>query len=176
MDQLRKWVDGKIVLVGTDFAGRPPRYAVLHALQRHQMATPGVEIHANTVRTLLTRSYLVPAPQWALALALLLATTLTVSIVTSFAAGRAVGLVLLEVLGVLAATHLLFERGFILSTSEVLLATSMSLIASLVYRYATEETRGNLFHRAVSLFVGKQLASSLEESRRDCAYRASAWK
>ena len=53
---------------------------------------------------------------------------------------------------------------FILSTSEVLLATSVGLIASLVYRYATEETRGNLFHRAISLFVGKQLASSLEES------------
>jgi adenylate cyclase len=40
----------------------------------------------------------------------------------------------------------------------------LGLIASLVYRWATEETRGNLFHRAVSLFVGKQLASSLEES------------
>ena len=46
----------------------------------------------------------------------------------------------------------------------MLLATSVGLIASLVYRYATEEKRGNLFHRAVSLFVGKQLATSLEES------------
>jgi adenylate cyclase len=58
----------------------------------------------------------------------------------------------------------LFERGFVLSTSEVLVATSIGLIASLVYRWATEETRGDLFHRAVSLFVGKQLASSLEET------------
>ena len=123
-----------------------------------------MEIHANTVRTLLDRSYLVPAPQWALVLALLLATSVTVLIVTSFAASRAVSFVLLEVVAILIATHLLFERGSILSTSEVLLATSVSLIASLVYRFATEETRGNLFHRAVSLFVGKQLASSLEES------------
>jgi len=38
------------------------------------------------------------------------------------------------------------------------------LVASLVYRWATEENRGDLFHRAVSLFVGKELASSLEES------------
>jgi adenylate cyclase len=93
-----------------------------------------------------------------------LATTLTVAIVTSCVASRAVSFVLLEVLGLLVATHLFFEAGWILSTSEVLLATSLGLVASLVYRYATEETRGNLFHRAVSLFVGKQLASSLEES------------
>src|SRR6202021_3024093 len=71
---------------------------------------------------------------------------------------------LLEILPILFSTPLFFERGFIVSTSEVLLATSVSLVASLVYRYATEETRGNLFHRAVSLFVGKQLASSLEEA------------
>jgi adenylate cyclase len=163
-DQLRKWVNGKIVLVGTDFVDDrfdTPFYTLFSG---SKWTMPGVEIHANTIRTLLTRSYLVPAPQWGLALALLLATSATVWIVTSFAAGRAVGLVLLEVLGILAATHLLFERGFVLSTSEVLLATSVSLVASLVYRYATEETRGNLFHRAVSLFVGKQLASSLEES------------
>ena len=64
------------------------------------------------------RSYLVPAPQWVLALALLLATSATVWIVTSFAASRAVSFVLLEVLAILVATHLLFERGLILSTSR----------------------------------------------------------
>jgi adenylate cyclase len=164
IDQLRKWVEDKIVLVGTDFVDDrfdTPFYTLFSG-SKWTMA--GVEIHANTVRTLLTRSYLIPAPQWALVLALLLATSATVAIVTSFVASRAVGFVLLEVFAILVATHLLFERGFILSTSEVLLATSVSLIASLVYRYATEETRGNLFHRAVSIFVGKQLASSLEES------------
>ena len=129
-DQLRKWVNGKIVLVGTDFVDDrfdTPFYTLFSG---SKWTMPGVEIHANTVRTLLARSYLVPAPQWGLALALMLATSATVWIVTSFAAGRAVGLVLLEVLGILAATHLLFQRGLILSTSEVLLATSVSLIAS----------------------------------------------
>ena len=41
MDQLRKWVNGKIVLVGTDSLRRPPRHAVFHALQRDQMAHAG---------------------------------------------------------------------------------------------------------------------------------------
>jgi adenylate cyclase len=164
MDQLRKWVNGKIVLVGTDELGDRRDTPFVTLFSGTKWLTPGVEIHANTVRTILTRSYLVPAPQWGLALALLLSTTLAVLAVTSFAATRAVSLVLLEVVAILVGTHVLFERGLVLSTSEVLLATSLGLVASLVYRWATEETRGNLFHRAVSLFVGKQLASSLEES------------
>ncbi len=164
LDQLRKWVGGKIVLVGTDSLDDRRDTPFFTLFSGTKWLTPGVEIHANTVRTLLTRSYLVPAPQWQLVLALLAAASLAVMVVTSFAASRAVILVSLEVLVILVGTHALFERGFVLSTSEVLVATSIGLIASLVYRWATEETRGDLFHRAVSLFVGKQLASSLEET------------
>ncbi len=164
LDQLRKWVDGKIVLVGTDDLDDRRDTPFFTLFSGTKWLTPGVEIHANTVRTLLTRSFLVPAPQWALVLALLAATTLAVFIVTSFTAGRVVVLVVFEMLAILVGTHVLFERGFVLATAEVLGATSVGLIASLVYRWATEETRGDLFHRAVSLFVGKQLASSLEET------------
>ena len=126
--------------------------------------TPGVEIHANTMRTLLERRYLCPSPHWLLALALLVAAAVTVLITTSLAAGRAVTLVLIEIAAILAVTHLLFEGGLILSTSEILLATSICLVASVVYRFSTAEKRGKLFHRAVALFVGKQLASSLDET------------
>jgi adenylate cyclase len=164
IDQLRKWVGGKIALVGTDALEDRRATPFFTLFNGTNWLTPGVEIHANVVRTLLTRKFLLPAPQWALVLALLLATCCTVGIITSLAGGRAAMLMLLEIAVILVATHLLFEADILLSTSEILLATSICLIASLVYRYATEETRGNLFHRAVSIFVGKQLASSLEES------------
>ncbi len=164
LDQLRKWVDGKIVLVGTDALDDRRATPFFTLFSGTKWLTPGVEIHANTVRTLLTRSYLVPAPPWVFVLALLLATGVTVWITTSLAAGRAVAFMLLEIAGILVATHLLFEGDILLSTSEILLATFACLVASVVYRFATEETRGNLFHRAVSLFVGKQVATSLDES------------
>jgi len=154
----------KIVLVGTDSLDDRRATPFFTLFSGTKWLTPGVEIHANTVRTLLTRSYLVPAPQWVLVLALLLATGVTVWITTSLAAGRAVAFMLLEIAGILVATHLLFEGDILLSTSEILLATCICLVASVVYRFATEQTRGNLFHRAVSLFVGKQLATSLDES------------
>src|SRR5580658_9049339 len=83
LDQLRKWVGGKIVLVGSaELADRraTPFFTLFSGTK---WLTPGVEIHANTVRTLLTRSFLVPAPQWALVLALLASTALAVLIVTS---------------------------------------------------------------------------------------------
>jgi adenylate cyclase len=164
VDQLRKWVNGKIVLVGTDALDDRRATPFFTLFSGTKWLTPGVEIHANTVRTLLARSYLVPAPQWTLVLALLLATGVTVWITTSLAAGRAVALLLLEIAAILVASHLLFEGDVLLSTSEILLATCICLIASVVYRFATEQTRGNLFHRAVSLFVGKQLATTLDES------------
>jgi adenylate cyclase len=165
IDQLRKWVGGKIVLLGTDALEDRRATPFFTLFTGTDWLTPGVEIHANVVRTLLTREYLLPASQWMLALALFMATSLAVSAVTSFVASRAVSFVLVEVIAILVVTHLAFEWGIILSTSEVLVATSLGLIASLVYRWATEETRGNLFHRAVTLFVGQQMASSLEESQ-----------
>lgn len=164
IDQVRKWVNGKIVLVGTDALADRRATPFFTLFNGTNWLTPGVEIHANMLRTLLTRQFLLPAPQWVLVLALLLATGTTVWITTSLAASRAVAFILAEIIGILVATHLFFEGDILLSTSEILLATSICLIASVVYRFSTEETRGNLFHRAVALFVGKQVASSLEES------------
>ena len=163
-DQLRQWVQGKIVLVGT--SALEDRYATpfFSSFSGPNWLTPGVEIHANTIRTLLERRYLYQSPQWLLALALLVAAAVTVLITTSLAAGRAVTLVLIEIAAILAVTHVLFEFGLILSTSDILLATSICLVASVVYRFSTAEKRGKLFHRAVALFVGKQLASSLDET------------
>ncbi len=163
-DQLRQWVQGKIVLVGT--SSLEDRYATpfFSSFSGPNWLTPGVEIHANTIRTLLERRYLYQAPQWLLAAALLFAAAATVLITTSLATGRAMTLVLIEIAAILIVTHILFEFGLILSTAEMLLATSICLVASVVYRFSTAEKRGRLFHRAVALFVGKELASSLDET------------
>jgi adenylate cyclase len=161
--KLRQWVSGKIVLIGSDFVADRFNTPFFTPLVRHS-DTAGVEVHANTVRTLLEQRYLVGVPQWLRILSLILATTLTVLVSTSAAASRAVPLILLEIIAILIFTHVLFEFGLILSTSEVLLATSICLVASVVYRFGTEEKRGNLFRRAVSLFVGKTAATSIDET------------
>jgi adenylate cyclase len=162
--QLRKWVGDKIVLLGSDDRSDRRSTPFFTMFGGDKWNTPGVEVHANTIRTLLNRIYLVPAPQWILLLALLATTSLAVLVVTSLNVGRAIVLVVLEAGIIIAATQALFNRGLVLSTSQLLTATAVALITSLIYRWTTEESRGDLFHKAVSLFVGKQLASSLEET------------
>ena len=164
--KLRSWVGGKIVLVGIDFADEDRKATPFFTLfNGPKWTTAGVEIHANTVRTILDRRYLIPAAPWVRIAALLLATILAVWITTTRAASRAAIFMVLEFAAIIGATHLAFEGGCIVSTSEILLATAICLVVSVVYRFWTEEKGRNLFQRAVSLFVGKQLATSLEETQ-----------
>lgn len=165
MDQLRARLNGNIVLIGSDTVD--DRYATpfYTLFSGPRWTTAGVEIHANTIRTLLDRNYLLRVPEWARIAAALAVTGATIGIATSFATGTAVVWLLLEGVAILALTHLLFRAGLILSTSEMLSASTICLIASVAYRFSTAEKRGNLFRRAVSLFVGKELATSLENTQ-----------
>ena len=164
-EKLRSWVNGKIVLMGVDFADEDRRATPFYTLfSGPKWTTAGVEIHANTIRTILERRYLEPVAGWVRILAWLLATGLAVWIITAMGAARGALFMTLEFAGIIAATHLLFESGFILSTSELLLAASICLVASVVYRFWTEEKGRNLFQRAISLFVGKQVATSLADT------------
>ncbi len=159
--KLRNLVGGKIVLIGIDFADEDRKATPFYTLfGGPKWTTAGVEIHANTIRTLLEHLYLVPVPEWVLLLALILATSITVWIATTLIASRAAVFVLLEVIVILAATHLVFEGGFILSTSEVLLATSLCLIGSVVYRFGTEE-KGRQSFPPGRFYVRQQATSDI---------------
>ncbi|MEI9814616.1 MAG: CHASE2 domain-containing protein [Acidobacteriota bacterium] len=65
-DQLRKWFQGKVVLLGTDYTGDSDRRNTpfFTLLSGAKWTTAGVEIHANTIETLLRGDFLQPAPQW----------------------------------------------------------------------------------------------------------------
>ena len=161
-----KWVNGKIVLVGTDAV--EDRYATpfYTPFSGPNWTTAGVEIHANTMRTLLERRYLLPVPAVGRALALLLAAaSRSRSRRRRGRTPRAAGFHLDRARRDSWLRPIFCSNAdWILSTSEMLVAASICLIASIVYRFSTAEKRGKLFHRAVALFVGKQLASSLEET------------
>lgn len=163
-DQLHKWFDGKIVLIGSntvDDSYATPFYTFLGGPRR---ITPGVEIEANTIRTLLDRKYLLNVPEWARLLALLAAAGGAAGIVTTLAAGPASAWIVIEIAGILGVAQLLFREGRILYTAEAVVATLGSVLLSAIYRVLTAEERGNLFHRAVALFVGKEVAQSIEDT------------
>src|SRR5262249_43074577 len=64
-NQLRGWVEGKVVLIGKD-SSVEDRHATpfFTAFRSARWNTAGVEIQAATLHTLLSRQFLVPAPQW----------------------------------------------------------------------------------------------------------------
>ena len=128
--------------------------------------TPGVEIHANTFRTILTSGFLQPVPPWARIAALAVVTAATVAAVTSFAVAQTAlwSIVILAV--ALGATYFSFLAGWVFSTTEILIAFVWALIGGIIYRFATAEKKDSFFKSAVALFVGKQVARSLERSGR----------
>jgi adenylate cyclase len=99
--------------------------------------------------------------------ALILAATLCVIAVTAFPAVTLTALWSVVVLSVLlSGTHLLFRAGWLLSTSQMLLAFAWSLLGGVIYRFATAEKKSSFFRSAVALFVGRQVATSLDETNR----------
>ncbi len=163
--QIEKWVKGKAVLLGPDNIDdrhATPFYTAFGLTNKWR--TPGVEIHANVLHTLLTGDFLRPVPTWVRIAALAIAAGATVAVVTAFAVGHtaAWSIVLLAVL--LAATHAFFRFGWLLSTTAMMQAFFFSVIGGVVFRFATAEKKSTFFKSAVALFVGKQVAKSLDQS------------
>jgi adenylate cyclase len=161
---LRKWVEGKVVLLGPDNTGDRHNTPFYTMFAGAKYTTPGVEVHANTLRTLLTGEFLQPVPEWARILGLLIAAGISGAIAASFAPSQTTLLALVALLFSLAATHVLFRLGWLLSSSEVMISFSLALLGGVIYRFATAERKSSFFRGAVALFVGKQVAQSLEQS------------
>jgi adenylate cyclase len=166
--QLEKWFKGKAVLLGPDnnLGDRhsTPFYTAFGLSMKWQ--TAGVEIHANSLRTLLTSDFLRPVPDWLRLVALLVTAGATVAVSASFAVSQTAlwSVVLLAV--ALIFTHLVFRAGFLLSSTDMLLVFVCSLIGGIIYRFATAEKKSSFFKSAVALFVGKDVARSLDASDR----------
>ena len=162
---LHRWVGGKVVMLGPyNYVGDRHETPFYTAFATKNYLMPGVEIHANTFRTLRTGDFLQPLPEWARILGLTLAAGLSVAMAASFAASQTAIWSLLALLISLAATHILFRMGWLLSSSEVLIAFLIALLGGVIYRFATAERKSSFFRGAVALFVGKQVAQSLEKS------------
>jgi adenylate cyclase len=163
--QLQSWVKGKIVLLGPDdIADRydTPFYTFFTGAKA---TTPGVEIHANTINTLLTGDFLQPVSPQARFLGLLAVSGACVAVVAALGVAQTAAWATILLLAALIATHLLFLQGWLFSTSEAALTFAWALLGGVVYRFATAEKKSSFFRSAVALFVGREVATSLEEKQ-----------
>ncbi len=166
VDQLKSWVLGKAVLIGPDDVEDRYSTPFFTSFGGTKWTTAGVEIHANTVETLLRQNFLLPLPVWGRYLALLLVAAATVAFGVAMALGRTAVWTGVVLLVALAGTQALFRAGWILSAAEIALCWLCSLVATIVYRFAVAEKRRDLFRQAVSMFVGTKVATTLDETRK----------
>ena len=126
--------------------------------------TPGVEIHANTLETLLKRNFLQPVPQWARITAMVVAAGATITVGAVFAATQTGVWSLVVLLVALAFTHAMFRVGWLISSTDMLWTVISAMIGGTIYRFATAEKKSSFFKSAVALFVSKDVAKSLDQS------------
>ncbi|MEZ5398466.1 MAG: adenylate/guanylate cyclase domain-containing protein [Bryobacteraceae bacterium] len=165
-DQLRRWFQGNIVLIGSDHVEdrHATPYYGLH--QGGSWNSAGVEIHASTLTTLLERRYLLPARPWTRIAALAAAAGLTAAAIAAFAPWGIAGCLIAIWIASVAVSQLVFRSGWVLPWAEMILASLLCVLAALIYRFASAESRGDLFRSAIAVFVGKDVAASLDRSRR----------
>jgi adenylate cyclase len=165
--QLEKWFKGKAALLGTDDRGDRRATPFYTAFGKNtKWTTPGVEVHANVLNTLLTGEFLKPVPEWVRLAALLLTAILCLIAVISFTAVYRTALASTLVFAtVLIATHISFRAGWLLSSSQMMYSFAWALLSGVIYRFATAEKKSSFFKTAVALFVGRQVASSLDEKQ-----------
>jgi class 3 adenylate cyclase/CHASE2 domain-containing sensor protein len=160
--QLKDWVAGKIVMIGLDsFDDRFPT-PFYTGFQGLRWTTAGVEIHANTINTILGGQYLVPAPSWLGLLALLAIAFATFGAAARLRASAAMPLAVAVLVCALATSHFLFRAGYTLSGSDLSACWLLTLLVSIIYRFVAAEHRRDHFRRAVTMFVGHRVASSLD--------------
>lgn len=162
--QLKDWVAGKIVMIGLDSYDDRFSTPFYTGSQGLKWTTAGVEVHANTLNTILGGHYIVPAPGWLRLLALLAVAFATFGAAAVLRTSWAVPVVLAILTGALAASHLLFRSGYDLSASDLAACWLLTVLVSIVYRFVTAEKSRDHFRRAVAMFVGKGVARSLDDS------------
>jgi len=163
---LEGWVKGKIVLLGPDNIADRYNTPFYTFFSTGKTTTAGFEIHANTIETLLKRNYLQWVPLWVLAAGLLAVAGACVAIVAAFPVSRAVVGSLGVLVLVLTGTHIAFLQGWFFSTSDSVFTMAWAILGGVVYRFATAEKKSSFFKSAVALFVGREVATSLETTEK----------
>jgi len=164
--QLEKWVKGKIVLLGPDLRAEDTHATPFFTAFGNSTTwmTPGVEIHANALQTILNGNFLRPVPEWVTYLTITLMAGATVAIAAGLAASQAAIWAVLVLMAGLIFTHIMFRLGWLISSTDVMLVFVAALIGGIIYRFIAAEKKSSFFKSAVALFVSKDVARSLDQS------------
>jgi adenylate cyclase len=160
-------IAGRIVLVGTTAAG-------LFDIKRTPIspATPGVEVHAHLLETVLTDTYLKrpTTVEGAEIVAMVVASLLVIVLVPSFGALATLGVGSVVMISLALATWYLFAEHLILMDVSFAALASLTIYAVITYlKYVSEESERKTVRTAFAQYlppaVVERLASHPEQLR-----------
>ena len=163
--QLRSWVEGKAVLLGPDTI--EDRHATPYYAFRTKGShanTAGVEIHANALNTLLTGRFLQDVPVL-IKVGLMALSALLFSLATMFTSRwRMVCWHAFFTVAILAGTQWSFHSGWLAPVTSIFLSALAAFLLALIVSYLTVARHRDAFRKAVNLFVGSEVAASVEST------------
>jgi len=145
---------GKIVLIG---ATSPDLHDEYFVPTSNGKAMPGVEIHANTVQTLINREYLTIEPDWAVLLTIFLFTLFVVLIFYLSPVWLAPIINLAMLIAYLLFAIFVFNYGIILNIIYVPLSIILSYIGIVLYFYISEKKEREKVAGAFSKYVSPKI-------------------
>lgn len=157
-------LNGKIVLMGEMGTGlHDEQYVPIS----YGQAMPGVEIHANTIQTILTQRFLSEQSESSVLITVLIALVLGLILFLSLSITLSVIIFVIGVIVYMISTWVVFEYGLILNTIYPYIAFVTALLVAYIYRYFTEARTllktEHAFGRYVSEDVVKQILENPDQ-------------
>jgi adenylate cyclase len=151
----------KIVLIGEMGTGlHDEQYVPLSFGQ----AMPGVEIHANTIQTILSQRFLVNQSDTNRQMTLIGVVVLGMLLFLTLSVGVSVFLFFLGVIAYTVTSWIVFEYGLILNTFYPYLAFFITLVVAYIFRYFTEARALLKTEHAFGRYVSEEVVKKILEN------------
>ncbi|MBD3304281.1 CHASE2 domain-containing protein [Candidatus Woesearchaeota archaeon] len=134
----REEFKNKLVLIGATSPDIHDDYFVPTSKGK---AMPGVEIHANTIQTLIKKDFLQVQPKWSAILLILITAIITTLIVSRFHILGAAITAGAMIIAYIFAAILIFDKGIIMNIIYVPLTTAITSFSTIAYMYLTEKNQ-----------------------------------
>ncbi len=153
----------KIVLIGGTAGGEHADELVTPLIPADQAKRPGVEIHANSIHTLLSGNYIAMFPGRARTLLIILFALLAAAVTLQLHPLKAFPIIALMVVCVPAISVALFNAHIFYRPTQPIAAILLSYGFQSVYFYAIENRRANETRKRFGRIVGPRVLNKIME-------------
>ncbi len=123
--------------------------------------SPGVEIHANNIQTIIEQRFLMPQSKNQLWITLFILLLMNGILFSKLKLKWALPIAILEVIGFIIGGIIIYEKGILLNVIYPLLLISLSFVGSFLIRFLLEQTQRRFIEGAFGHYVNKDLVEQI---------------